>query len=123
MRAAEAVLSASVSTLGFALISKYAVFDGIATGCVAGVAVTVFFGSVVVVVPPLEEFLPIVVEVTEGIVVLIGAIVVVGTGLEVVAVISLIAVRSDESVMIVRIVHCLFCHNDVLKENIASVRL
>ena len=117
MRAAEAVLSASVSTLGFALISKYAVFDGIATGCVAGVAVTVFFGSVVVVVPPLEEFLPIVV------VGMVGAIVVAGIGLEVVTAMSLLAVRSDESVMIVRIAHCLFCHNDVLKENIASVRL
>ncbi len=123
MRSAEAVLSASLSTLGFALISKYAVFDGIATGCVTGVAVTVFLGSVVVVVPPLEEFLPIVVEVTEGLVLLLGAIVVVGIGLEVVTAMSLLAVRSDESVMIVRIVHCLFCHNDVLKENIALVRL
>jgi hypothetical protein len=113
----EAVLSASVSTLGFALISKYAVFDGIATGCVTGVAVTVFLSSVVVVVPPLEEFLPIVV------VGMVGAIVVGGIGLEVVTAMSLLAVRSDESVMIVLIVHCLFCHNDVLKENIASVRL
>jgi len=93
------------------------VFDGIATGCVTGVAVTVFLGSVVVVVPPLEEFLPIVV------VGMVGAIVVGGIGLEVVTAMSLLAVRSDESVMIVLIVHCLFCHNDVLKENIASVRL
>ena len=123
MRAAEAVLSASVSTLGFALISKYAVFEGSAAGCVTGVAVTVFLGIVVVVVPPLEEFLPGVVGVTEGIVVLIGAIVVVGIGLEVVTAMSLLAVRSEESVMIVRIVHCLFCHNEVFKENIASVRL
>ena len=119
----EIVLSVGELVLDLALILTFPVFAEITAGCVPPVMVPSGLGDVVVVCPLLDGILPIGVVPEEGFVLLLGAVLAGGVGLEVVIERLLLALRSDESVMVVLIIHCLFCHSDVFIVNVTCRRL